>query len=133
MDNYLNTITQIVPNEETIYPYSISAEEIGSDNDDRFKIVFVNIPLSNEIVENVNFSIYPNPASDRLFINANAVFENANVQLFNTVGQKVLEKNLSFNNNNQIELNNLDLQNGLYILKLKTNSGELFESKIVIE
>jgi hypothetical protein len=55
------------------------------------------------------------------------------VQLFNTLGQKVFEKNLSFNNNNQIELSNLDLQNGLYILKLKTNSGEVFESKVIIE
>ncbi|MFY8187728.1 MAG: T9SS type A sorting domain-containing protein [Flavobacterium sp.] len=133
MDNYLNTITQIVPNEETIYPYSISAEEIGSDNDDRFKIVFVNIPLSNEIVEKTSFSVYPNPTSDRLFINVNATFESANVQLFNTVGQKVFENNLLFNANNQIELNNLDLQNGLYILKLKTNSGEVFESKIIVE
>ena len=133
MDNYLNTITQMIPDEDTIYQYTISENEIGSNNEDRFKIVFVNIPLSNDVVEAINFSIYPNPASDRLFINTNAGFENANIQLFNTLGQKVFEKNLAFNNNNQIELNNLDLQNGLYILKLKTNSGEVFDSKIIIE
>lgn len=133
LDNYLNVTTQLLPNTETVYNYSIDSNDIGSDEDNRFKILFVNIPLSNEIVENISFSIYPNPTSNRLFINANARFENADVQIFNTVGQKVFEKNLSFNSNNQIELNNLDLQKGLYILKLKTSAGTEFDSKIVIE
>ena len=133
LDNYLNTTTQILPNENTIYNYSVNSNDIGSDEDNRFKIIFVNIPLSNEIFQEVQFNVYPNPTTDKLFINTNKTFENALVQLYNTVGQKVFERNLSFNNNNQIELNNLDLHNGLYILKLKTNSGEVFDHKIMIE
>jgi hypothetical protein len=132
MDNYLNTITQIVPNENTIYQYTISNTEIGSNNDDRFKIVFVNIPLSNEIIENVNFSVYPNPNSNRFFINSNNRFESASVQLFNIIGQKVFDKKFLFNYNNQVEVNSLNLK-GLHILKIKTDTGETFESKIIFE
>ena len=132
-DQFTNEMILLAPNQINNYSFTIDNSNEASKNPERFEIIFENIPLSNEIVERTNFSVFPNPTTDRLFINTNGSFESASVQLFNTIGQKVYDNNLSFNNNNQIELNNLDLQNGLYILKLKTNSGEVFESKIIIE
>uniref|UniRef100_UPI0040497EF3 T9SS type A sorting domain-containing protein n=1 Tax=Flavobacterium sp. TaxID=239 RepID=UPI0040497EF3 len=134
LDNYLNTTTQLVANEDTTYSFSVNAAESASTNEDRFKILFVNIPLSNEIVENVNqFSLYPNPASNQFYINTNGSFESANVTIFNTIGQSVYNKNLSFDNNNQIRVDNFNLQDGLYIVKVKTNSGEVFETKLLVK
>ncbi len=74
--------------------------------------------------KNIEFSIYPNPASERLTIKTNANINS--VQLFDTKGNKV---NVSLKNNS---LDVAKLPRGIYVLKISTSLGD-FEEKVVLE
>jgi hypothetical protein len=132
-DNFLNTTTQLSQTDQTTYNYTISTDAPTSANSDRFKLVFVNIPLSNEVVEVPNFRLFPNPASNQIFINTNGNFEMANIAIYNTIGQRVYNTNKTYTQNNQIQIDNLNLQVGMYIVKVKTNNNEVYETKLIIE
>jgi hypothetical protein len=76
------------------------------------------------------FSIYPNPASNRLFIQPHKRYIYTQFALFNSIGQLVLEKNFSsFENKQEIELNSLS--SGIYYILLKTATNT-YSQKIVI-
>lgn len=74
-----------------------------------------------------NFRMYPNPAQDILYIEAN---DEANYQytIMNLVGQSLAHNTL---NSNSISVS--DLPNGVYILKLQnTNTKQIYSSKFFI-
>jgi hypothetical protein len=132
-DKFTNEVVLLNPNESNFYNFSIDNANESSSNSERFEIIFENIPLSNEIIENTYFSLFPNPASNQIFINTNGNFETANVSIYNTIGQRVFNINKSFTQNNQIQIDNLNLQKGMYIVKVKTNNNEVYETKLIIE
>ena len=73
-----------------------------------------------------NFSVYPNPASDNLFV---IMSEAKNLILYNSLGEEVSNWNLSAGTN---EINISDLSSGIYFLELKTESGVVMK-KIIKE
>lgn len=74
-----------------------------------------------------NFIVYPNPTSSKIFANSKEYYDN--VEVYNTLGQKVYFQSLGTVLNNQ-EINLSALSNGTYILKF--NSSENSKSiKIV--
>jgi beta-glucosidase len=73
------------------------------------------------IIEEENFSIFPNPANDYLFINSKY---KGKIEIFNSIGQ--LQKKFNINQYySKIDISNLE--NGLYIIKMETIDG----SKVV--
>jgi hypothetical protein len=66
---------------------------------------------TNELVK-----VYPNPATQKLFISINGESKLQNFELFDITGRKVLEGNLKLNANNSIDLNNFS--SGFYMLKV---------------
>jgi polyhydroxybutyrate depolymerase len=66
-----------------------------------------------EPVEEINVTVYPNPANNKLTIEADNYFTNA--ELYNLLGEKVVTEKLSGLTNN-IDVSSL--QTGLYIIKL---------------
>ena len=68
-------------------------------------------------------TIYPNPASDRLFFKTNLAIKNATVYLVN--GQRI---NLNVLDN---EASIASLQSGLYIIEMTTSNGEIVREKFV--
>lgn len=72
------------------------------------------------------FSIYPNPASDKIYISH--VEENLNVQIVTLSGQVVLNENLS---QYQQCLNTLSLTPGMYLVKM-TSKEQTCSSKLII-
>ena len=66
-------------------------------------------------------TLYPNPGKNSLHIKAENV-KVENVRLYNVAGQEVLVQEIS---NNSIEINTTDLPAAFYIVKIKTNQGEL--------
>ena len=66
--------------------------------------------------------VYPNPTADRIFVSGNKKV--IALELYNVVGQKVLE---SYENS----LDLTSVAKGNYILKIKTENGEISSSKII--
>jgi len=67
---------------------------------------------------------YPNPASEMVYIQG---LEPAEIQVFNALGQK--EK--SFCSMNQINVN--DWVKGIYLLRITTADGKMFERKVLVK
>jgi hypothetical protein len=68
----------------------------------------------------LNFSIYPNPASDFIFINV-PDFEliHSQISVLNSLGEEVL----TVENSNDVNVSDLD--NGIYLMLLRTRSGSI--------
>lgn len=70
----------------------------------------------NEVVNNNDLKIYPNPTTDYLMITG---VENANeISISNVLGEKVMNISL---NTNKIDISNLD--KGVYFVRVKTNDN----------
>ncbi len=113
-------------------PNFVYAADVDADGD---KDVFAVMEGSNEILwfrnslimgvgENatLNFSVYPNPSSDFIYISVEKQLER--IEIYNNLGQLVLKYSLPINDNNpKIEVKNLT--SGLYFIKIRTEDGEV--------
>jgi Domain of unknown function (DUF4832)/Domain of unknown function (DUF4874)/Secretion system C-terminal sorting domain len=73
-------------------------------------------------------AVYPNPTSDKLYVEVANIL-NYEVSIHNTLGVKLKLK--TFKEGNKTIINTLDLNNGVYFLKIKAN-GILETKKIII-
>jgi len=85
-----------------------------------FTDIGLGVPTATDDVEDLGFSAYPNPAKDEL----NVQLENAGTDLsiYNVTGAIVLHKDLN-PSDRFVRLNVSSLKPGMYILKLKNDSG----------
>ena len=79
-------------------------------------------------LENKKINVYPNPATST--VNVQLVDNSqANIQLFNLVGQVVMSEQV--NGQDLVTLNVNNLNNGIYMLKVNQN-GKVYTSKVVV-
>jgi len=81
--------------------------------------------LNNIIIENnqnSEITIYPNPATNILFIQGEKILE---ISIFNVIGQKM--KYLLNYNQNEIEININELKSGIYLITVITSNGNYNE------
>jgi hypothetical protein len=71
-----------------------------------------------------NFKVYPNPTSNKLYINSRKAIKK--ISLFNIVGEKIL----SFNSD-QKEINISNFSRGIYILKIQFKDHKSLVRKII--
>lgn len=83
--------------------------------------------LSNEVFDDSQFSIYPNPTSDKAFIEANSKIEN--IEVLDLLGRKVLEVSPLAE---KAELNLGNLKTGIYIAIISSEEKKIVR-KIVKE
>ena len=81
---------------------------------------FYTTTLSNASFEKVELSIYPNPTSNLLYIEANQTDISA-IEIFNLQGKRVMQVSVA----NLTEVDVSQLTNGMYFLKVSTSDGEL--------
>jgi len=122
--------TTSLPNGE--YTYSVTADGYDPITDDTFTVdgtsTWVNITMNAVGLTNMDdkdFDIYPNPASDNLFIDVDGVY---NVKLYTESG-KIL-KELEVNNQGMIDIKNI--ASGIYFIELKKGDNKAIQ-KIIIE
>jgi len=72
--------------------------------------------------------MYPNPATDALYIQTNMVFENASIEVYDMIGQKVLTESVQ---SNMTRLNIADLNNAVYYVRVVNNNTLIYQNKIV--
>lgn len=70
--------------------------------------------------------IYPNPTTGNLNIQADNM---SNISIYNLAGQKVLDRNIDANETN---LNLKSLGNGVYMLRILTNSSEIIKRITIV-
>lgn len=85
--------------------------------------------LSSGTIKSYTMTVYPNPSAGIFNLTLPAVF-NANIEVFNTLGQIVYDT--SFENEQRMVLDLSHLQKGLYVLKVVNAEGERFEEKIIM-
>ena len=75
--------------------------------------------------------VYPNPASDKLYISAEALNERNNytVELYSTLGTKLAEVKVE---NTTTEINLNDFATGIYFVTLKQNNSPIANQKFII-
>ncbi len=129
-DNYLNTTTQIDPNQP--YAFSVDQNIPESIAEDRFSLVFDNTTLGVE--ENSfgeNFSLYPNPTDGQFSIKTPNLTGDVQVEINNLLGQQVYAQKLSITAQ-EVLVNTEDLASGIYVVKL-TQNGQSFSAKLMVE
>jgi pimeloyl-ACP methyl ester carboxylesterase len=86
--------------------------------------------LSNEDLQTNLFKLRNNPVSHQLVFNSNATHENSNIQVTDMAGKLVLElNNVTIDNNTAFPIN---LNNGIYILRVDNNFGLNHIQKMII-
>ena len=107
---------------------NISGDEYSSSISKGFSI-----ENSTTITENSNhfFSIYPNPANEKLNIDFSSTIdlENTTIYVTNMLGKKVIELN-NFNTNS-IDISSLD--NGIYFLNTNLNGKKITEKFVILK
>ncbi len=89
----------------------------------------------SEIKSGVDFSIYPNPATDNMQVNFNLnEAKNVNISIYNTLGALVFSNNKGqlSSGNHAIDINVSSLAKGVYYMKLQAGENNI-SKKLVIE
>ncbi len=115
------------------YSFTVNAEIPTSTNVDRFAFLFQDSQLGTDISTlETTFTLFPNPVNEgSIFLNANTSFENAEIEIYNIIGQKIFSFTANFGNNNQISIPVSELKTGMYLIKVKTNTGLKYSSKFM--
>ena len=88
--------------------------------DNCFKTSSVNNPQFS--ILNSPFSIYPNPASDKLYIKTTNQTKQLNIQIYDIYGQKVINNGELIIDNSIAVLNINNLNRGIYFVKIKNQT-----------
>ena len=132
-DYYLNTETQLTEGDLTAIDFTVDNDIPASKDINRFSVVFRTASLGNEVITaSDTFALFPNPLTgETLYINAANSYQNANVAIYNTLGQLMLETNSDFNTGNQLAVKTGNLQAAMYIVKLRTDTGAVYSARFV--
>ena len=106
-----------------------SAEKLGEEN---WKIVKLGDKQLDDLVENKDISIYPNPVKDYAYIEIGVDFSEADIALYDMTGKQV--QNLK-TKNKVTKINTSKLPQGVYIIKanIPTQQDKKLTAKIVKE
>ncbi len=104
---------------------NIAAQNLYAQNDPLASSVNFETLTTETFVSDVLFSVYPNPATDVLYIKTSSTV-NA-IELYTIIGKKVFE---TAKDMKQLDVSTY--QTGVYLLKIKTNQGQITK-KIVIK
>ncbi|MFC2111402.1 T9SS type A sorting domain-containing protein, partial [Bacteroidota bacterium] len=77
---------------------------------------------------NYQISTYPNPFTNELTLEFPRTIINANVSLYDIVGKQMMQSTIT---DSKTKLNTSALQNGIYLIKVVTEDGNVFVGKVV--
>jgi hypothetical protein len=92
--------------------------------------------LNTNNLELNNYSIYPNPAKDwfKVILPTKYIYKGVyTINILSVEGKQLLHKtNIKITNGNELMVTNVDLLDGIYIIKIFNESGEIITSKLRI-
>ena len=105
------------------YHFDVNPNIPESIASNRFQLNFENTTLGvNSESLSKNLKLYPNPVVDELQISGLKNSENTKITVFNLLGQKMAQFNLN-QNQKSVDLNNLNT--GVYLVKIKSEDGQI--------
>lgn len=118
---------------ETLVQFSVDSDEPQSLSDDRFEIIFTQNVLGVDTFNESLLTVFPNPVSNgQLTLNlVNGNLRDANIEIYNMLGQKVLSENVS-TSTQQTTINTSKLNSGVYIVNA-TIAGNTISKRIIIK
>ena len=78
---------------------------------------------------NGRFSIFPNPATNEIFI-SNELKENLQIEIFDNIGKLYFQTRLH-DNEERIDIS--ELISGIYFIRIEKENGEFFTMKLIVE
>ncbi|MCF6129365.1 PQQ-dependent sugar dehydrogenase [Flavobacterium sp. AS60] len=102
----------------------------GISNGIVYKIIDSSLGLNN-FTKN-GLSLYPNPAKTQIFIKNSSETALSNVKVFDLTGKLVLTKTVE-NNETTPAVNIATLSSGLYMVAVEDLTGNLYQSKLIVE
>jgi hypothetical protein len=112
-----------------IFASTSSTETWGKIDDVRVLPASVSASSENNLVGE-KFTVYPNPASEKILINTKNSAENISVQILTLQGKEVLHKALNTQKNNTLTISHLET--GVYFIQIQNNSGVIATQKLLI-
>jgi len=89
-------------------------------------------PIGIKEVINSEFSIYPNPVNDFIYIESNGKNEQIDVSIINTSGQLMLTKNYN-NVSDKIKLDLSGFDKGMYLVRIASENSDQQTFKILVD
>ena len=83
------------------------------------------LSVNDEVFVENTIMVYPNPSSDKIFIKNNGNFTLTNVKVFNLLGSLVRQTNVTE------EIDIARLPNGIYMILIATDTGNVFTKRII--
>jgi hypothetical protein len=111
----------------------IHYHSVWRDHDSDYGVDLTGDPIDESTASVSDFSngkirLYPNPATDKVYVSLPEAVTNANVAIVDISGKKVLSKTIS---GSTIEIDVHTLAKGTYILRMNENSGKTFNAKFI--
>jgi uncharacterized protein YjdB/alpha-L-arabinofuranosidase len=89
--------------------------------------------IEHMIIERPIINVYPNPASDRVFLSTKGIEGKANLKLYNIMGQQLMNQTFEARENNINTLPVNELTGGIYMIKISSESGHSTIEKLMIK
>ena len=90
-----------------------------------------NLSITNENLIEQSVGVFPNPFSNETTLKLEINLQNATLEMFNSIGQKV--KEIKNDNSNEINIKRENLVDGIYLLVLKQDGKIIKTKKIVLQ
>jgi len=130
-DAFLGTLTPLQNNAETLYSFTVVADDAASIAADRFEIVFQTETLGTGTVVNPSAVLYPNPSNGGAFSVQVPQFGNVAVNIYNQLGQKVSSTTTA--ENGTIAVQPLtQLATGIYLVEVN-NGQNVYTQKLIVK
>lgn len=132
-DFYTNKDVLLEKDAISTYSFTVNDANPASKNADRFALSIQEAALGviDPKFDNV-FKLYPNPSNGaKINLSANSAFENAKVEIYNLIGQKLISLTSDLGTKNQLSIPIADLNVGVYVINVTTSTGEKFTSKFI--
>ncbi|PTT37308.1 secretion protein [Chryseobacterium sp. HMWF028] len=102
-----------------------SAEELGKEN---WKIVKLGDKQVDQLIEEYDIKIYPNPVSDYAYIEIGFDFKDANILLYDMSGRQLQSIKTK---NSVTKINTQALVQGAYLITIKTDTNKTANAKLI--
>jgi hypothetical protein len=129
VENYMDYSSESCQNSFT--KMQVSAMEYVLDNIRTQIRVPVGVAETDELTKQI--TVYPNPATDQLYIDLNRLdYNEVNITLMSALGQTMINT-LSTKGNNLIELNTSNFAPGIYYLNMSVDHVNRVTKKVIIQ
>ena len=133
VDNYTGEIVEISQNDATTdYTFSVDENIPESIDYQRFQLVFGELLSTDNPREIESFKLFPNPTSDQRFsiVLPNTINQDVNVEIYDLLGQNVYSDTFK-SDSGRIDIEAQNLNSGVYLVKVNSNSGQTTKKLIV--